>query len=310
MMSKSSKSLITIKDISAEEALDIFSKASVLKDNDKAWSTYVRFHDVKPVVASCFFEPSTRTRLSFDMACSRLGLPHIDLGEPTKSSVAKGETLADTFLNVKAMNPDLIVVRYKFDDRLDAEIQKSKIPVISAGQGINSHPTQALLDAFTITERFSSLKGIKVAYCGDVAHSRVAASGQELLRKLGAKVAFCAPEGFVGERDSEIEHFSSLDAAAEWADVIIGLRIQKERHSEDELSKMKSFEAFRLDKESLKNLSSKSIIMHPGPFEPMVDFHPELLEDPRCHIHHQVSNGVFVRAALLSSILDLWRRDL
>ncbi len=309
-MPKSARSLISIDDLSVQEANDILGKAAILRDNDKTWTTYVRFYDVKPVVASCFFEPSTRTRLSFEMVCSRLGLPHIDLGEPTKSSVAKGETLADTFLNVSAMNPDLIIVRYKFDDRLDEVIKKSNIPVISAGQGINSHPTQALLDAFTIQEKFSTFKDIKVVYCGDVAHSRVAASGQTLLRKLGAKVAFCAPEGFVGERDSDIEHFSSLQAAAEWADVVIGLRVQKERHSEDGLSKHKSFEPFRLDKQSLKNLSDNAIIMHPGPFEPMVDLHPELLEDPRCRIHRQVTNGVYVRAALLTTMLDLWRRDL
>jgi aspartate carbamoyltransferase catalytic subunit len=261
------------------------------------------------VVALVFSEPSTRTRLSFQTASARLGIQTLTLDNPSVSSLSKGESLEDTFRNVAAMQPDAMIVRYNTNTEADAAIRQLSCPVINAGIGIYEHPTQALLDAFTISEFRGQVKDEKVLLIGDVLHSRVANSNLILLKKMGADVAYCAPKEFAPKNETwkDVRHFDSLTEGVEWATVVMGLRIQKERHLDKDigLSMAEYRELFRFGGDQLAHLRSDGILLHPGPVIRGVEFSSFVLNDKRCKVLDQVTNGVYIRAALLSIILDL-----
>jgi aspartate carbamoyltransferase catalytic subunit len=263
----------------------------------------------KKVLALVFSEPSTRTRMSFQMASARLGIKTLTLDNPSIASLSKGETLEDTFRNIAAMQPDAMVVRYNTDIEADAAIRQLACPVINGGIGTSEHPTQALLDAFTILESRGQIKGEKVLIVGDVLHSRVANSNLLLLRKLGAEIAYCAPKEFSPQNDTwkNVKHFDQLTEGVEWATVVMGLRIQKERHSDTNigLSMAEYREKFRFGGDQLQHLRRDGILLHPGPVIRGVEFSSFVLNDKRCKVLDQVTNGVYVRAALLSIIMDL-----
>ena len=280
-----------------------------------------------PRVVSClFFEPSTRTRMSFEMAALRLGYKVQLMSSSSSTSLSKGESYADTVLNILAMKPDALVIRYGESPELDALLPQVKIPVLNAGSGVVSHPTQALLDALTIRQHVRNtsqshspaelvspskfLAGQKVLIAGDVRHSRVANSNFDVLLRLGAEVAICAPAEFLPEAanlPSGIAVIKDLDEATAWADIYMALRIQLERHgsghgSGHSLSDYNS--QFGLNPRRLQILKKNAIIMHPGPIHPGVELSIEAIQDPRARIMNQVENGVYIRAALLARALN------
>jgi len=307
------ESFLSSEQLSEKDIEQIFSRATLFK---REFESKQRFdHVVKgealhqKVIALVFSEPSTRTRLSFQVAASRLGIKTVALDNPSSASITKGETLEDTFRNIAAMLPDLMVVRYNTNFEADAVIRELPCPIINGGIGTAEHPTQALLDAFTILENRKQIKGEKVLIVGDIAHSRVANSNLMLLRRLGAEVAYCSPPQFEPKGDNwkGVRNFGDLNAGMEWATVVMGLRVQKERHQSEGIgfSMAEYREKFRLGGDQLKHFRSDGILLHPGPVIRGIEFSAFVLNDKRCKVIDQVTNGVFVRASLISLVLGL-----
>lgn len=246
------------------------------------------------------------------MAAHRLGYHVLDL-DNASSSLSKGETFEDTVLNLVAMRPDALVVRYGASKELDSLLPRLTIPVINAGSGTSAHPTQALLDAFTIYREKGTLQGQKVLIVGDIRHSRVARSNFDVLMKLGAIVAVCGPAEFIPKTElpSGVRVFEALNEAIEWCDVYMGLRIQLERHTQsglpsDERALKAYHERFGLNRTHLQILKKDAMIMHPGPINHGVEFSSDksVMNDPRNRVLQQVTNGVLIRASLLAQIFD------
>lgn len=254
---------------------------------------------------TAFFEPSTRTRMSFQMAGLHVGVHSVNF-DASHSSLSKGETLTDTILNLTSMKPDVLVVRYNESDELDRLLPTLKIPVLSGGSGKSAHPTQALLDAFTILKERGQFRGEKVFIVGDIEHSRVAKSNYDLLTRLGCEVGFGGPKEFLPSKEKfpKAMYFSSLKEGMQWATVVMGLRIQLERHSSGVKVSDRDYHAeFGITSDRLKNFANDGIIMHPGPINQGLEFAPEVLADSRCRVLQQVTNGVAVRAALIKKVL-------
>jgi aspartate carbamoyltransferase catalytic subunit len=254
-------------------------------------------------VVSLFYEASTRTRGSFEMAAKRLGADFIHMNADASTSVSKGETLVDTAKNLEAMSPDFLVLRHSSSGAPQLLAQHLKIPVINAGDGFHEHPTQALLDALTMEEQFGSVKGLHVTIVGDIAHSRVARSNIHLLTKLGAKITVCGPPTLIPP------HMEMLGVRTEYqlrdgiknADVVMMLRIQFERQNDKQIpSNSEYFRFFGMNQESAKHLKPKAIIMHPGPLNRGVEIAPEVADGSHSVILNQVTNGVAVRMGVLS----------
>jgi aspartate carbamoyltransferase catalytic subunit len=297
-------SLIKISDLTDIEINNILNAAITLEKSN--WNAPIKAKLAetlsRKVIAEAFFEPSTRTRLSFQMASQRLGVNVIGCDFETSSSLVKGEAESDTLLNLAAMQPDLLVVRTKGGDDIVKALEQITVPILNAGFGQIEHPTQALLDLLTLVKRKGSVKGLKLLIVGDVAHSRVASSNIQIFKRLGALVGVCAPMFPQNLKQLGIEFFETLEAGAKWADVVMGLRVQVERFAQHEKAQFMQddyIQKFRLDERNLNGLSKNSLIMHPGPFVPGVDFDPKLLKDTRCVIHEQVTNGGFIRGALI-----------
>jgi aspartate carbamoyltransferase catalytic subunit len=296
-------SLLSTEDLSEKEITSLFRQADEFVDQGFPQKT-------PPKIVSClFFEPSTRTRMSFQTAAYRLGHRVLTM-EMAESSLTKGETQVDTVLNVAAMNPDVIVLRYGNSPELDALLPTLDIPVVNGGSGTKAHPTQALLDAYTLHREFAgAIRGRKILIVGDIVHSRVAFSNFDVLAKLGAEIGVCGPEALLPAADAvlqKIQRFTDLDQAIEWADVYMGLRIQLERHQATDLN-LKSMgeyhQHFGLTPARLQKLKKNAIIMHPGPINHGVEFAYEVGKDPRSRVFAQVTNGVAIRAAVLAQVL-------
>ncbi len=303
-------SLLDTRNLPADGILDLFWRADRLQALSEKFGQFYDPNRKAPsrIVCCLFFEPSTRTRMSFQTAAYRLGHQVLTM-ESGSSSLAKGETQGDTVLNIVAMKPDALVIRYGINTELDQILPELKIPVISAGGGVSTHPTQALLDAYTIIKHKGSLQGRKVLIVGDVRYSRVARANFDVLQKLGADIGVCGPESLLPQAGQMpgVTVFSSLDVATAWADVYMGLRIQLERHQAEELQ-LKSLDDyhrhFGLNRERLALLKKDALIMHPGPINHGVEFASEVLQDPRTRVLDQVSNGVLIRAAVLEKIFE------
>lgn len=251
--------------------------------------------------ALLFFEPSTRTRLSFESACIRSGVYPLLLEGKAGSSLEKGETLEDTILNVNAMNPAFLVVRCGDELNLKELAEKIQTPILNAGWGRKGHPTQALLDAYTIYRRLGTCQGQRLLIVGDVKHSRVAASHFELAKVLGYEVALCGPTGFLPAQ-TECKVFDDIEEAFSWAQVAMALRVQLERHAEKH-ALHEYREKFGFTAKNLRALSDQALILHPGPINHGVEMDSEVLQDPRCQVLTQVSNGVLIRQSLIHTIL-------
>lgn len=290
---------------------DLFSKTKILKTAFES-SGHVR-KDVDTdrakelLVLLMFLEPSTRTRLSFETAAKRLGLQVIAFDEAS-SSIKKGESQVDTFRNLAALQPNLVVARHGEDPALERALENAKIPVISGGQSAHGHPTQALLDLFTVEDEFKSVQGRKILFVGDVKRGRAALSTLEIFSRFGGKIGWVGPKELGYEGPLNVERFSKLDQATAWADVVIGLRLQNERTQFGAQIELQKYAAdFCLTPASVRALKTDAIIMHPGPFIQGVDFDEALLNDSRSRVLRQVTNGLFVRMALICEYLGLWR---
>ena len=252
-------------------------------------------------VVNLFFEPSTRTRMSFEIAEKRLSADTLSIAAAT-SSVTKGESLLDTVRNLEAMSPDMIVMRHGSSGAPHLLARTCRSAIINAGDGMHEHPTQALLDAFTIREHKGRLAGLKVAIIGDLAHSRVLRSNALLLNTMGAHVWACAPATLM---PSHIERFgvrstTSVDEAIDGADVVMMLRIQHERmHGHYIPSVREYFTLFGLTPDRMRRAASDAIVMHPGPMNRGVEIDSAVADGPYSVILEQVSNGVAVRMAVL-----------
>lgn len=299
-MLSSGMSLLDLSSFSNADILSFFEKVKKLKANPGSQRLK---RDC--VISLLFFENSTRTRVSFEMAAYRLGAQVSLLDANSGSSLAKGESEWDTALNVAAMKPELIVIRAGDQFNLQDLAAKVRPPIINAGWGQRGHPSQALLDLFTLWER-KKLSRTKLLFLGDIRHSRVVASHLELCLKLGIEVAGCGPAEF---RPDIWPHtwFLDLESGLKFADVVMALRVQKERHSQSEASgSWNTFsysENFGLRTDNMNALSPASFIMHPGPINYGVEMSEAVTHDERSLILQQVENGIYVRQTLLSLAL-------
>ncbi len=253
------------------------------------------------VVVNLFFEPSTRTRMSFGLAARRLGADVLDFS-PSGSSTSKGETFIDTAKNIEAMGIDLVVVRHSATGAPHLLSQHLNAAVVNAGDGAHEHPTQGLLDIFTIRQKRRHLEGLTVGLVGDIAHSRVARSNIHGLTKLGAKVIVCGPPTLVPARIAElgVEVSHSLDAILPRCDVINMLRIQFERQRNGLFPSISEYaRLFGLNSERLKNAKPDLLLLAPGPINRGVEITPDVADGPHSAILRQVTNGLAVRMAVL-----------
>ncbi len=294
------KDLLTIAALSADQIQLILTTAESLKE--------VGGRDIKKVpalrgktVVNLFFEPSTRTRTSFELAAKRLSADVINFS-PSTSSMVKGETLVDTARNIEAMQADIIVLRHPSPGAAENLARSVRSSVINAGDGWHEHPTQALLDVFTIKEKKGHVSGLVVLIVGDVAHSRVARSNILALTKLGAEVRVVAPPTMIpfGLEHFGVEVFYNLDEALIGTDVIIMLRLQRERLGRALLPSLREYaKLFCLTPERLKLAKPDAIVMHPGPLNRGVEISPSVADSNVAVILDQVTNGVSVRMALM-----------
>ncbi len=257
-------------------------------------------------VVNLFFENSTRTRTSFELATRKLGGGTLSIAAAT-SSLGKGETLIDTARNIEAMGAHCLVVRHSSAGSPQFLARSQRMPVINAGDGFHEHPTQGLLDAFTIEEKLGTLKGKRVVILGDIAHSRVARSNIHVLKALGASVAVCGPPTLIPPHPETfgVEHSLRPEPLLKGADVVMCLRIQLERQNKMQVPTIGEYTRFwGLSRERAQLLKPGAIILHPGPINRGVELDPEVADGPRSVILDQVFNGVLVRMAVLASICN------
>lgn len=294
------KDLLSMADLSIEDINHILNTAESLKE--------ISSRDIKKVptlrgksVVNYFFEPSTRTRTSFDVAAKRLSADTFSLSA-SGSSAVKGETLIDTARNLQAMNPDLIVLRHSSTGAPHLLAKEIPAGVINAGDGINEHPTQALLDMFTIREHKGKIEGLEIAIIGDISHSRVARSNIIGLTKMGARVTVSGPPPMIpfGIDDLGVQVINNPAEAVKNKDVVMLLRIQLERQSKVLFPGLREYASFfGVTKKILKNAKKDVIVMHPGPMNRGVELTSEVADGPSSVILDQVTNGVAIRMAIL-----------
>lgn len=252
-------------------------------------------------VVNLFFENSTRTRISFELAEKRLSADTINFAA-SSSSVAKGETLIDTAQNILSMKVDMVVIRHSASGAPHFLAKHINAAIINAGDGVNEHPTQALLDSFSIQERLGSLKGKKVAIIGDIMHSRVALSNIYCLTKMGAEVLVCGPPTLIPKHIEALGVNVTYDIkeALKWCDVANVLRIQLERQSKPLFSSLREYAMFYgIDKKLLESIKKEIVVMHPGPINRGVELSSDVADSENAIILDQVENGVAVRMAAL-----------
>jgi aspartate carbamoyltransferase catalytic subunit len=252
-------------------------------------------------VVNLFYEPSTRTRVSFELAAKRLSADVINIAAET-SSVKKGETLIDTGKNIEALKADVIIMRHSFSGSAMMLARHLNISVVNAGDGWHEHPTQALLDMFTLKEKLGKLEGIKVSIIGDIAHSRVARSNIWGLTKLGAKVTVCAPRMLIppGIEEMGAAVTTDIDVALRDADAVNVLRMQFERDQNSAFpQQMEYFLKYGITEERLAKAKKNLIVMHPGPINRGIEMSSEVADCPQSVILEQVTNGIAVRMAVL-----------
>jgi aspartate carbamoyltransferase catalytic subunit len=299
-MSLKHKNLLSLAPLSVEDIQLILETADSFKE--------VSGREIKKVpalrgrtVVNLFFEPSTRTRTSFELAAKRLSADVINFS-PSSSSVVKGETLLDTARNIEAMQADIIVLRHSSAGAAETLARGVKSSVINAGDGWHEHPTQALLDLYTIRERGMAFKGLRVAIVGDVAHSRVARSNILALTKLGAEVRVVGPPTMIplGIEKLGVRVFHHLDEGLRDVQVIMMLRLQLERQGRALFPTIREYaRLYGLTSERVKMADPKAIVMHPGPINRGVEIAPEVADSLSSVILDQVANGVAVRMGVL-----------
>ncbi len=300
-------SLIELSHFSEKKIIQLFQKCIDLKKN---------FHlhklpdsVLKGVAVLLFFEPSTRTRFSFEAACARAGVHPLILGGSRGTSLEKGETMEDTVLNLEALRPLFFVIRCPDDLDLNQLQAQISVPILNAGWGKQGHPTQALLDAVTLFERWGTLKNKKILFVGDIKHSRVVASHLQLSSLMSYEIGYCAPDVLLPQnfKSEKNQYFDRLEAGLRWADAVVALRVQKERHmghaySDDFMSDYR--ENFGLNFKKLEHFKNDGLILHPGPINYGVELEKEILKDSRSVILQLVENGVFMRETIVRKIIQ------
>ena len=299
-MNLKSKDLLGLKDLTAEEIQYILDTAKtmkmILESNNKKTP-----HLAGKSIVTLFYENSTRTRLSFELASKYMGASSANISVQA-SSVAKGETLVDTGKTIDAMGTDVIVIRHPMSGAPHLLAKNVKASVINAGDGMNEHPTHALLDMFTIMEKKGRIEGLKVAIIGDIYHSRVTRSNIWGLTKLGADVSVSGPSTLLPPEIDKagVRVYNTIQEGLLDADVIIGLRIQKERQKKGLFPTLREYSRFfGLDDKRLLLAKEDAIILHPGPVNRGVELSTAVIDGDRSFINEQVTNGVAVRMALL-----------
>lgn len=300
MSGLSQKDLLSIQQLSVEDIKLIIETAASFKE--------ISLRDIKKVptlrgktVVNFFYEPSTRTRTSFEVAAKRLSADTLSLSGST-SSIVKGETLIDTAKNLEAMNPDLVVIRHSSSGAPHLIARYIKAGVINAGDGTNEHPTQALLDLYTMWEKKGRIEGLRVCIIGDIQHSRVARSNILALTKMGALVTVSGPPTMLPPyfKDLGVEIVHDPRKAIKDKDVVMVLRIQLERQGGQLIPSLREYARFfGISNEDLKQAKEDVILMHPGPINRGVELDPETADGPKSVILEQVTNGVAVRMAIL-----------
>lgn len=300
-MALSAKHLLGIKDLTKEDIDLILSTANQFKEVlQRPVKKVPSLRDI--TVVNLFFENSTRTRMSFELAEKRLSADVMNF-TASASSVKKGETLLDTVNNILSMKVDMVVMRHSASGAPHFLAKHINAAIINAGDGINEHPTQALLDAFSMKEKLGRLEGLKVAIIGDIMHSRVALSNIYLLKKMGAEVIVCGPPTLIPRYIQEafgIKVAYRLKDALQWCDVANVLRIQLERQNQPLFSSLREYNlAYGINKKLLESLNKEIVIMHPGPINRGVELDSDVADGPFSIILNQVENGVAVRMAAL-----------
>jgi aspartate carbamoyltransferase catalytic subunit len=294
------KDLLGIEHLTVQEITLILDTAVSMKEVSARAIKKVPTLRGKTII-SLFYEPSTRTRTSFEIAGKRLSADVVNISA-SSSSVVKGETLEDTGRNLQAMNPDLLIVRHSCAGAPKRLADVLSTPVINAGDGAHEHPTQALLDAFTLRERLEKLSGLTVLIVGDILHSRVARSNILLLKKMGANVRVCGPRTMMPHNMElfGVEYVPRLVDAVRDVDVIMMLRIQKERQQGTRFPGEREYARFfGLNRSVLQHAREDVLIMHPGPVNRGVEISPDIMALPDSIILDQVTNGVAIRMALM-----------
>ncbi|MFD1989522.1 aspartate carbamoyltransferase catalytic subunit [Paenibacillus nicotianae] len=291
------RSLLGLKGMSQPELVSILDRAAYWDAHTEKQVSVLQSR----FVANMFFENSTRTRFSFEMAEKRLGAEVLNFTSAV-SSVEKGESIYDTVRTLESMGIDAGIIRLKPSGVLQELAEKVNVPLINAGDGNNEHPTQGLLDLYTMRQEFGELKGLHVAIVGDILHSRVARSNLWALQTMGAKVSFCAPDNMRADDIGEVSYISMEEALQ--ADVVMMLRVQLERHA---VGILKSAEEYRLQygltEERAARMKQHAIIMHPAPVNRNVEIDDALVESPKSKIFPQMQNGVPIRMAVIERAL-------
>ena len=294
------KDLLGLEELTRDELELILSTAESFKE--------VSTREIKKVpalrgktVVNLFYEPSTRTRVSFEVAAKRLSADVINIATET-SSVKKGETLIDTGRNIEALKADIIVIRHNYSGAAVMLARNVNLSVVNAGDGWHEHPTQALLDIFTLKEKLGKIEGLNISIVGDIAHSRVARSNIWGLTKLGARVTVCAPKMLIPPAIEKmgVAVSSDIDDALKNADAVNVLRMQFERDGETAFPKqLEYFQEFGITNERLKKCQKDIIVMHPGPINRGIEMSSDVADGAHSVILDQVTNGIAVRMAVL-----------
>jgi len=299
-----SRGLLDIESLTRQDIEDILTRSKDFQP--PPGETFKRFEILRGrTVVNLFFEASTRTRTSFEIAAKRLGADILSI-TASGSSISKGESLVDTLNTLGAMRPDAIVMRHSASGAPHFLSRYLPIPIVNAGDGTHEHPTQALLDALTIIDKRGNLEGLRVAIIGDIAHSRVARSNIFLLSKFGVEVVLCGPASLLPPEMSRIapgvELTSDMEAAIRDVDVIMMLRVQLERQDEAAFPASEYFQFFGLRPEHMELAKSNVIVMHPGPINRGREISSEVADSQRSAILNQVGNGIAVRMAVLERV--------
>jgi aspartate carbamoyltransferase catalytic subunit len=296
---QTTKHFLGLKGMSATELNSILDRAAY-------WEQYpvkVTNHLQGKFVANLFFENSTRTRFSFEVAQKRLGAEVLNFSS-AESSVQKGESIYDTVRTLESMGIDAGVIRLKPIGVLAELAEKIKVPLINAGDGNNEHPTQGLLDLYTMRKHFGEIKGLTVSIIGDILHSRVARSNLWALQTMGAKVQFCAPDNMQAPELSEHAKYVSFEEALK-ADIVMMLRVQLERHEKGMIRSAEEYrEQYGLTVDRASRMAQHAIIMHPAPINRNVEIDDEIVEHEKSKIFTQMSNGVPIRMAVVERTLS------
>ncbi len=280
--------LFNLDNLSCEEIQEIIDLAIAFKNGKE-----VDFQQ-KKIVANLFFEPSTRTHYSFDVAANKLGCKTLNLVE-SNCSTQKGETLYDTVRTFESLGVDAMVVRHPQNEYYN-ELTNIKTPILSGGDGSGNHPTQSLLDLVTIYEEYGKFEGLKIVICGDIKHSRVARTNYLVMKRLGMDVKFSAPQ----EYKADYGTYVNLDDVIDTVDIVMLLRVQLERHVEvRKMSEREYNGTYGLNEQRVAMMHDKAIIMHPAPINRGVEITDEVVECDKSRIYKQSANGVFLRMAVL-----------